>query len=177
VIDNEQPQPTEYDHTYENVDEDEIADRRSSFKVVALFISAIIALVMLALPVLRVIDWGDNDDARTSAGDARAFVAGRFASDALARRSADRAQQWALPNLRDDIVAIVNDLAAQPASDLTGAAVSLARIDCDAEDDDTECFHAWLRQPGKPDLIRLKLTVSIIDGNARVTAIERVEVV
>jgi hypothetical protein len=34
-----------------------------------------------------------------------------------------------------------------------------------------------VRQPGDADLIRVKLTVSIVNGNARVTAIERVNVV
>jgi hypothetical protein len=178
VIDEEQPEPTEYDHTYENIDEDEIVERDSSFKVIVLVVSAIIALVMVTLPALRVIDRGDNDDeAGTSASEARAYVAARFAEDALARRSAISASQWAMPELRDQIIEIVDSVAARPSEELTGAAVSLARVDCDGSGDESECFHAWLRQPNEADLIRIKLTVSIVNGNARVTEIERVNVV
>jgi hypothetical protein len=179
VIDEQQPQPTEYDHSYENIDEDEIADRGSSFKIIALVVSAIIALVMVTLPALRVIDWGDDDDdTGTSASEARAYVAARFADDALERRSAISASQWAMPDLRGQIVEIVDSVAARPTEELTGAAVSLARVDCNGSgDDDSECFHAWLRQPNEADLIRVKLTVRIVNGNARVTEIERVGVV
>jgi hypothetical protein len=169
----------EYDHSYENIDEEEIRDRRGSLRVVIFVVSAIIALSMLAVPVFRVIDWGsDGDDPNTAASDARAFVAARFANDALARRSAISASQWALPDLKDEIVAIVDDVTSRPAEELTGAAVSLARVDCNGgADDDSECFHAWMRQPGEADLIRVKLTVSIVNGNARVIEIERVGVV
>jgi hypothetical protein len=179
VIDNEQPYPGNEDHNYENIDEDEIADRRSSFRVVIVVVSAIIALVMVALPVVRVIDWGDDDDdANVSASEARAFVANRFARDAFARLSPTAASQWALPELREEIEAIVGDLRQHPTADLRGAAVSVAEVDCgEATEPDIECFHAWVRQPGATDLIRVKLTVSIINGNARVIAIERVNVV
>jgi hypothetical protein len=178
VIDNEQPEPGIEDHGYENIDEDEIADRRSSFRIVVFAVSAVIALVMIALPVIRVIDWGDDDDANASASEARAFVATRFASDAFARLSLAAASRWAVPQLQDEIESTIDDLRQQPTADLQGATVSVAAVDCGGPTEpDSECFHAWVRQPGDADLIRVKLTVSIVNGNARVTAIERVNVV
>lgn len=179
MIDDEELQPGEYDHTYENVAEEEVPDRGNSLRVVVWIVSAVIAVVMVAFPVIQVIDWGDDDnDANASASDARAVVASRFAESALARLSANDAARWALPNLRDEIEAIVGDLRRRPVAELQGATISLARVDCNAPtDDDSECFHAWARQPGAADLIRVKLTVSIVNGNARVIEIERVNVV
>lgn len=175
----EEPRPGEYDHRYENVDEDEIPDRGSSLRIIVWIVSALIALVMITLPVIRVIGWGDDDDdASASASEARSFVAARFANDAFVRLSPDAASQWALPRLQDEIESIVDDLRQRSASDLSGAAVSVAEVDCgDATEPDSECFHAWARQPGAADLIRVKLTVSIVNGNARVIEIERVNVV
>lgn len=169
----------DYDHRYENIDEEEIRDRRGSLRVVLFVVSAVIALSMLALPVLRVINWGDDGaDPNTAASEARAFVAARFANDAFARLSASEAAQWALPRLRDQITTLVTSIRERPAEDLRGAAISLARVDCNGSgDDDSECFHAWMRQPGQADLIRVKLTVSIVNGSARVIEIERVGVV
>ncbi len=179
MIDNEQPDPGIEDHSYENIDEDEIDDRRSSFRIVVFVVSAVIALVMVALPVIRVIDWGDgDDDANASASEARAFVATRFASDAFARLSPAAASRWAVPQLQDEIESTINDLRQQPTADLQGATISVAEVDCGGPTEpDSECFHVWVRQPGDADLIRVKLTVSIVNGNARVTAIERVNVV
>lgn len=179
MIDDDEPQPGEYDHNYENVAEDEIPDRGSSLRVAVWIISAVIAAVMVALPLLRVVDWGgDDDDSGSSAGEARAIVASRFAESALARLSANDAARWALPSLRDEIETIVNDLRRRPEADLRGAAISLARVECDsAVGDDSECFQAWARQPGATDLIRVKLVVGIVNGDARVIDIERINVV
>ncbi len=180
MIDDDAAQPNDYDHRYENVDEEEIPDRRSTFRIVVWIVSALIAIVMIALPVIRVVDWGDDDDdAGASASEARAFVATRFASDAFVRLSPGDASQWALPQLRGEIETIVGDLRQRPAAELRGAAVSIAEVDCNESttQPDSECFHAWARQPGATDLIRVRLTVSIVNGNARVTEIERVSVV
>ena len=180
MIDEDDARPDDYDHRYENIDENEIAGRRSSFRVVVLIVLALIALVMIAVPVIRVVDWGDDDDnAATSASEARAFVATRFANDAFVRLSPRAASQWALPQLRDEIESIVVDLRQRPAADLRGAAVSIAEVDCgeSTTQPDSECFHAWARQPGATDLIRVKLTIGIVNGNARVIDIERVNLV
>jgi len=178
VIDDE-VESGEYDHTYENVDEEEIRDHGGSLRVAVWIISALIAAVMVALPVLRVVDWGgDDDDAGASASEARQFVATRFAGAVLGERAASDAARWAIPNLRDEIDTIVGDLRQRPAADLSGAAVSIARVDCDVSSDaDRECFHAWIRQPGASDLLRVQFVVGIVNGDARVIEIERVNVV
>jgi hypothetical protein len=179
VIDRDELQPSPYDHDYENVDEETIPDRRNTIRVVFWIVSALIAIGMVAWPVIRVIDWGDDDnDGASSASQARAFVAERFAADALVRFSANDAARWAVPAVRSDIDAIVQDLRQRPASDFQGAAVTVARVSCqDQPDPDSECFHAWIRQPGAKDLLRILLVVSIINGDARVTDIQRINVV
>lgn len=179
MIDQDKPQPSRYDHDYQNVDGEEIPDDRGSLRVALWVISAALAVVMVAYPVIQVIDWdGDDDDSGADASDARAFVAARFATDAFVRLSADDAAGWALPNLRDEIETIVSDLQQRPAGDRSGAAVSLARVECDdAIDSDSECFHAWARKPGAVDLIRVLLVVGIVNGDARVIDVERVNVV
>lgn len=178
IDEHEQPSGA-YDHEYENVAEEEIPDRRGTLRVAVWAVSAVIALVMVALPVIRVIDWGDgDDDTDSSASEARAFVATRFTSDALVRLSPTAAARWAIPSLRDEIESIVSDLQQRPAADLRGAAVSVARVECDdGTDSDSECFHAWVRQPGAADLIRIAFVVSIVNGDARVIEIERINAV
>jgi hypothetical protein len=179
VIDRDEPQASTYDHDYENVDEETIPDRRNVVRVVFWIVSALIAVGMVAWPVIRVIDWGDDDnDGGSSASQARAFVAERFAADALLHFSANDAARWAVPSVRPDIDAIVEDLRQRPASDFQGAAVTVARVSCQAQvDSDSECFHAWIRQPGAKDLLRILLVVSIVNGDARITDIQRVNVV
>ena len=171
-------QPNEYDHDYENVDEEEIRDRGGSLRVAVLVVSIVIALVMIALPVLRVIDWGDDDGGNTAASEARALVAARFIDAVFVRRSTDVALRWALPRLRDEIDIIVADLNQRPAADFVGAAISFAAVACDADPGpDSECYHAWIRRPGAADLLRVQLTVTILNGDPVVTEIERINVV
>ncbi len=179
MIDDE-VEPGEYDHTYENVNEEEIRDHGGSLRVAVWIISALIAAVMVALPVLRVVDWGgdDDDDPGASASEARQFVATRFAAAALGERAASDAARWAVPNLRAEIDTIVSDLRQRSAADLSGATVSIARVDCDGSAGaDRECFQAWIRQPGAADLLRVQFVVGIVNGDARVIEIERVNVV
>ncbi|HEX5164696.1 MAG TPA: hypothetical protein VFV93_04810 [Thermomicrobiales bacterium] len=179
MIDRDELQRDPYDHDYQNVDEETIPDRRDMIRIVFWIVSALIAIGMVAWPVIRVIDWGDDDsDGPSAASQARAFVAERFASDALVRFSASDAARWAVPSVRRDIDAIVDDLRQRPATDFQGAAVTVARVSCpDQTEPDSECFHAWIRQPGAKDLLRLLLVVSIVNGDARVTEIERINVV
>lgn len=180
VIDYDDPtQRDEDDHQYENVDEEEIRDFGGSLRVAVWIISAPIAVVMVAFPVMRVVDWGgDDDDSVSSASNARAFVATRFAQSALARRSTDEASRWAIPSLHDEIESIVAELRRRPAAELAGATVSVARVECDTPTGpDSECFHAWLRRPVASDFIRILFVVGIENGDAVVVEIERVNVV
>jgi hypothetical protein len=179
VIERDEPRPSPYDHDYENVDEETIPDRRKMIRVVFWIVSALIAIGMIAWPLIRVIDWGDDgSDGPSAASQARAFVAEQFAADALVRFSANDAARWAVPSVRSDIDTIVEDLRRRPASDFRGASVTVARVSCsDQPDAESECFHAWIRQPGAKDLLRILLVVSIVNGDARVTEIQRVNVV
>lgn len=179
IDDDESLEPSEHDHSYENVDEEEIRDHGGSLRVAVWIISALIAIVMIALPVLRVVDWGgDGDDSGVAASEARQLVATRFAAAALGERAANDAARWAVPNLRDEIDTIVSDLRQRTAPDLAGAAVSVARVDCDTSSSpDRECFQAWVRQPGATDLIRVHFVVGIVNGDVRVIDLERVNVV
>jgi len=172
--------PDEHGHNYENVDEEEIRDHGGSLRVAVWVVSALIAVALIAVPVFRVIEWGDGDrdDGGASASEARAFVATRFADAAFIRRSADEALRWTLPQLRSQIDAIVDELRQRPATDFAGAAVSVAAVACDGmAGRDSGCYHAWIRRPGASDLIRVQLVVEIVNGDAIVTEIERVNVV
>ena len=174
--------PGEFDHRYENVDEEEIRDHGGSLRVAVWVVSALIAVALIAVPVFRVIDWrgddGANDDAGASASDARAFVATRFADAVFVRRSTDEAVRWTLPQLRGQIDVIVGELRERPSTDFAGAAVSVAAVACDSEAGGNRgCYQAWIRRPGASDIVRVQLVVEIVNGDAIVTEIERVNVV
>jgi hypothetical protein len=147
-------------------------------RVVVWIVSAFVLVVLIALPVARVLMAGDGGTDRDDAArDARQFVADRFAEDAFERRASDAAARWALPELRDDVDDLVGELQSRPSVDLAGAAASTANVGCSVPvGQDAECFHAWLRKPGTAELVRVRLVIDIVNGQATIVDIERVEV-
>lgn len=169
----------EDDHAYENMAEEEIPARGGSLRVAVWIVSAGIAIVMVVLPVMRVIDLRDRDDAvEVASSDAQSSVAARFAEAVVVQRSADVALRWARPDLRDEIDTMIVELNRRPPSDLAGAQGGVTRVACGPSyGRDRQCFNGWLRQPVATELFRMLIVVAIVNGDAVVVAIGRVNVV
>lgn len=164
---------------YENVDDAELAraDSGSWLRWLIWGGSALIVLAMVAVPALRLLD--DYNRSRAEPNDtaqaARTSVALRFSSAMLDDRSARVAIAYAEPELRGAIEQLIGSLQERDARDLDGAQVALARVACVGETvRGSECFQSWLRQPGQPEVMRIRFTVAVIEGQARVVAVERV---
>ena len=135
---------------------------------------------MVAFPLVRVLDLADADDPEPAARDGRELVANRFAEDLLARRSAEAASRWVIPSLYDEVNSIVGDLDARSSAVLDRATTSVAAVRCvdvNVIGVEIECFHAWLRAPGAPEIIRIELDVALVGNELAIVGLRTVRVV
>jgi hypothetical protein len=145
---------------------------------VLLFVSMLVVLVMVAIPILRAVEVGRQTTPERSARDARTYVALQFATAVLERRAIGESRSWALPHVHDAVDALVRDLRGRDSADLEGAQASVTRVPCGvAQAPGEECFLASLARPGPILVTRMRFTVGIVDGRAIVVAIGATETI
>lgn len=155
--------------------EDATPDERPPDLVPKLLIAPIallIAVTMIGLPVLRILTADDDTTVRReAASNARGQVAVLFASAALESRAPTIATRYAIPELEDQIRAVVADLQRRDADDLRGAVARTSRATCANDVEGQECFVARLARSGEEPVTEISFVVGIVDGAARVVAI------
>jgi hypothetical protein len=161
---------------YENIDEERAHESHRTLRAAIWIVSGLIVFVMVGLPVLNIVQDSRRNNREAAVRDAREHVAVQFTAAALDRRSTRGALQWVHPSLSDEVDELVSYLRTRGEATLDGAEASLARVECGPNPyQESECFQAWLRQPGDaatPDIIRIWMIVAIVDGQARVVAIQ-----
>lgn len=159
-------------------DDEDVRRRQRRWKIIVAVVSAILILSLVAIPVLNAIDTARGSDTQDIPRDASTVVARRFTESVMVDRSVTRSTGWAIVSLRAEIEALVGSLQARDAADLDGADPSLARRSCARSlPDDAECFEAWLRRADGPDLLRISFAVGVVNGEARVIEIARLDAV
>ena len=168
-----------YDVEFDGEWEDEQARRQQRrWRIIVAVVSAILIVSLVAIPVMNVIDIAEGNDPDEARRNASSFVARQFTEAVLEDRSLSGSTRWAVVSLQEDVEALVGSLQARDAVELEGAEPALARRSCSrAVPDGAECFEAWLRRPDGPDLLRITFTIAIVNGEARVIDVNRLDAI
>ena len=168
-----------YDVEFDGEWEDEQARRQQRrWRIIVAVVSTILIVSLVAIPVMNVIDIASENDPDEARRNASAFVARQFAGAVLQDRSMSGSTRWAIVSLREDVEALVGSLQARDSAELEGAEPALARRSCSrAVPDDAACFEAWLQRPDGADLLRITFTVAIVNGEARVIDVDRLDAI
>jgi hypothetical protein len=162
---------------YVNISDEEAARPNTVLRVGFWTLSVVVLAVFIALPLLRIAIWADDDTSQPgdAVRDARGFVATQFTHDALEARSVSAAQRWVQPDVEPTVEEIVGRLQATSPALMVDSRAAFARATCrHAVPDHAECFQAWLAQPGQPELIRVEVVIGIVDGSATVIGLESI---
>lgn len=168
-----------YDVEFDGEWEDEQVRRQQRrWRIIVAVVSTILIIALVAIPVMNVIDTARGNDPDEARRNANAFVARQFTEAVLEDRSLSGSTRWAVVSLREDVEALVGSLQARDSTEFEGAESALAGRSCSrAVPDDAECFEAWLRRMDGADLLRITFTVAIVNGEARVIDVARLDAI
>lgn len=170
-----------YDDEFDDFDfdpdwEHEEARRQRRWRIIVAVVSAILILALVAIPVMNAIDTARGNDPEDARRDASTFVARQFTDAVMVDRSLSGSTRWAIVSLREEVEALVGSLQARDPDELDGAEPSLARRSCArTHPAEAECFEARLRRADGLDLLRLSFAVGIVNGEARVIDVTRLD--
>lgn len=163
---------------FENLDDEELDRRERNRPTWRLWIVLLSILIVLGLAVIPTLDLLDIGRDRSSGSNAEMTptqrVARSFSIALLGSRSVDHAMALADADLLPTVTELLASLHDLDTAQQPDAQITIGTARCAAEvPDNSECFHAWLRQRDGVELFGIGFAVDSQSGSPRVTHLER----